>query len=90
MVDAMMLRPPSDAQYRIPGYYAQPDFFYREHNSAIYIDGPPHDTPDKVREDDGATKALMEMGYIVIRFHHRADWREIFFKHPDVFGVPRA
>jgi ATP-dependent helicase YprA (DUF1998 family)/very-short-patch-repair endonuclease len=90
MVDTMMLRPPSDAQYRIPGYYAQPDFFYREHNAAIYIDGPPHDTPDQVREDDGATKALMEMGYIVIRFHHRADWREIFCKHPDVFGVPRA
>jgi len=90
MVDNLMLRPPSDAQYLIPGYFTQPDFFYREHNAAIYIDGPPHDQPDAVKEDDGKTKALMEMGYIVIRFHHRADWLEIFRRHPDIFGTPRA
>jgi len=90
MVDDLMLRPPSDAQYLIPGYFTQPDFFYREHNAAIYIDGPPHDQSDAVKEDDGKTKALMEMGYIVIRFHHRADWLEIFRRHPDIFGTPRA
>ncbi len=28
----------------------------------------------------------MEMGYIVIRFHHQADWNEIFRRHPDIFG----
>ena len=90
MVDNMMLRPPSDAQYLIPGYFTQPDFFYREHNAAIYIDGPPHDQPNAVREDDGTTRALMEMGYIVIRFHHRADWLGVFRRHPDIFGTPRA
>ena len=90
ILDQLMLRPPSDAQFKIPGYFTQPDFFYREHNAAIYIDGPPHDEPDKVREDDGTTKALIEMGYIVIRFHHRADWLEIFHRHPDVFGMPRS
>lgn len=30
----------------------------------------------------------MEMGYIVIRFHHQADWNEIFRRHPDIFGTP--
>jgi ATP-dependent helicase YprA (DUF1998 family)/very-short-patch-repair endonuclease len=90
MVDDLMLRPPSDAQYLIPGYFTKPDFFYREHNAAIYIDGPPHDEAETIREDDGTTKALMEMGYIVIRFHHRADWNQIFRRHPDIFGIPRV
>jgi len=30
----------------------------------------------------------MEAGYIVIRFHHKADWSEIFRHHPDIFGTP--
>ena len=33
---------------------------------------------------------LMEMGYIVIRFHHKADWKEIFRRHPDIFGASPA
>ena len=85
-VDAFGLRLPSDAQYRIPGYPAQPDFFYRDPVAAIYIDGPPHDTPGKIREDEATTKALMEMGYIVLRFHHDADWLPVFHRHADVFG----
>jgi very-short-patch-repair endonuclease len=90
IVDDLMLRPPSDAQYPIPEYFTKPDFFYREHNAAIYIDGPPHDEPETIREDDGTTKALMEMGYIVIRFHHRADWNQMILRHPDIFGTPRT
>jgi len=30
----------------------------------------------------------MEMGYVVVRFHHKADWEEIFRRHPDIFGIP--
>ena len=29
----------------------------------------------------------MEMGYIVIRFHHKADWKDILRQHPDIFGA---
>ena len=87
-LDQLGLRLPSEAQYRIPGYYAQPDFHYGEANAAIFIDGPPHDEPEQIRNDEEATRALMEMGYIVIRFHHRDDWAAIFRRHPDVFGVP--
>ncbi len=36
------------------------------------------------------TRRLMEMGYIVIRFHHKADWNEIFSRHPDIFGTPHT
>ena len=86
-VDTLGLRLPSDAQYRIPGYPAQPDFFYRDAVAAVYIDGPPHDTPHQIREDDAATKALMEMGYIVLRFHHDDDWPAVFRRHQDVFGA---
>ena len=81
------LRLPSEAQYRIPGYYSQPDFYYSEANAAIFIDGPPHDEPEQIRKDETTTRTLMEMGYIVIRFHHSEDWATIFRRHPDVFGV---
>ena len=87
-VDTLGLRLPSDAQYRIPGYPTQPDFYYQEASATIYVDGPPHDTPDKIREDEAITKALKEMGYIVLRFHHDADWLAVFRRHQDVFGAP--
>lgn len=90
LVDALVLRPPSDAQYLIESCSTRPDFFYREHNTAIYIDGPPHDEPDHIREDETITQRLMEMGYIVIRFHHKADWTKIFRHHPDIFGEPQS
>jgi very-short-patch-repair endonuclease len=56
-------------------------------NAAIYIDGPPHDEPDQIREDEAISQRLMEMGYVVIRFHHKADWEAILRKHPDIFGA---
>ena len=87
LVEELGLRLPSDAQYRVPAYATRPDFFYREAHAAIYIDGPPHDTPHQVREDDATTETLIGMGYIVIRFHHEDDWLAIFRRHADVFGV---
>jgi very-short-patch-repair endonuclease len=89
LVDTLMLRPPSDGQYLIESCKTRPDFYYREHNAAIYIDGPPHDAADQIRADEEISRRLMEMGYIVIRFHHKADWNEIFRRHPDIFGKPR-
>jgi very-short-patch-repair endonuclease len=88
LVDNLMLRPPSDAQYLIESCSTQPDFFYREYEAAIYVDGPPHDDPAQLREDETITQRLIQMGYAVIRFHHKADWNEIFRRHPDIFGSP--
>jgi ATP-dependent helicase YprA (DUF1998 family)/very-short-patch-repair endonuclease len=90
LVDKLILRPPSDAQYLIEACSTKPDFYYSEHNAAIYIDGPPHDEPDQIRKDEDITKRLMEMGYIVVRFHHKADWNEIVCRHPDIFGAKRT
>jgi len=89
LVDELMLRPPSDAQYLIESCSTKPDFYYAEFNAAVYIDGPPHDTPGQIRSDEEITQKLIEAGYAVLRFHHQDDWREIFRKHPDVFGVPK-
>jgi very-short-patch-repair endonuclease len=90
LVDALVLRLPDEAQFQIPGQYTQPDFYYREANTAIYVDGPPHDQPDQMKEDGAITQRLMEAGYIVIRFHHKDDWYTILRKHPDIFGVLRT
>ena len=87
MVGSLGLRLPSDAQYAIPGHRTRPDFFYREANAAIYIDGPPHDAPDQAREGRTRTRALIEAGYIVIRFHYADDWPAVFRRHADVFGT---
>jgi len=90
LVDNLKLNPPSDAQYLIESCSTKPDFFYSEYSAAIYIDGPPHDEPDQIRSDEAITQRLMEMGYAVIRFHHNANWNEIFNRHPDIFGKSRA
>jgi ATP-dependent helicase YprA (DUF1998 family)/very-short-patch-repair endonuclease len=90
LVDKRVMHLPSDAQHLIEACATRPDFYYSEHNAAVYIDGPPHDEPNQIREDEAITQRLMEMGYIVIRFHHRANWDEIVYKHPDIFGPTRS
>jgi ATP-dependent helicase YprA (DUF1998 family) len=96
LLDGLALLPPSHAQYRVEGLYTDPDFYYQEHNAAIYVDGPPHDTAEQIAKDEEITKRLQEHGYAVIRFHHNPDqekqkaaWTQVFLAHPDVFGVPR-
>jgi hypothetical protein len=85
-LDDLVLRPPSDGQYLIESCSTRPDFFYREYDAAVYVDGPPHDEPHQIKADEEITRTLMEMGYIVIRFHHKEDWKNVFQRHPDIFG----
>jgi superfamily II DNA/RNA helicase len=89
LIDQLVLRPPSDAQLVLEACSTRPDFFYREYNAAIYVDGPVHDEPDQMREDEEINQRLMLAGYVVVRFHHRADWPAIFRNHPDIFGIPQ-
>lgn len=90
LMESLVLRLPDEAQYQVPALYTQPDFYYRDSNAAIYVDGPAHDQTDQMKEDETITRRLMEAGYIVIRFHHTEDWPAILRKHPDIFGVPRS
>jgi ATP-dependent helicase YprA (DUF1998 family) len=80
------LRLPSHAQYLVGDCGTRPDFFYESHQAAIYIDGPPHDYPERHERDVALTEAMEDLGYRVIRFHHREDWAEKLAKHPSVFG----
>ena len=88
-LDDSRLRPPTHAQFLIEACSTRPDFYYEDHRAAIYIDGPPHDEPEAKQEDEAITDALMEAGYLVIRFHHRDDWQSLFAKYSDVFGGGR-
>ena len=90
LIDTLVLRPPSDAQFLIEACSTRPDFFYREYNAAIYVDGPVHDEPDQMRKDEEINQRLMLAGYVVVRFHHKADWTANFRNHPDIFGIPQS
>ena len=80
------LRLPSHAQHLISTCSTRPDFYYSGVNTTIYIDGPIHDEPDQKAKDAAITQQLIDTGYLVIRFHHAANWNEIFDQYADVFG----
>ncbi|MFV1968860.1 MAG: helicase-related protein, partial [Pirellulaceae bacterium] len=85
-VHESQLRLPNDGQYLISACSTRPDFYYKGVNTAVYIDGPIHDEPDQKAEDEEITQRLIGAGYLVIRFHHAADWNAIFDQYADVFG----
>lgn len=76
---------PTHAQYFIHSPMTRTDFFYERDRAVIYIDGPPHDTSEQQANDERLNNQLLDAGYVVIRFHHMADWDEIFKQHPDIF-----
>jgi hypothetical protein len=83
-------RLPHRAQVYIPDADTRLDFLYEPTGSArvaIYIDGPPHDSPDVARRDIEHQEALEDVGYTVIRFHHATDWAAILARFPHVFGA---
>jgi ATP-dependent helicase YprA (DUF1998 family)/very-short-patch-repair endonuclease len=81
------LRLPSHGQYLILKCEAKPDFFYAEQQTAVYIDGPPHDWPDRQQRDQRQQEALEDLGYMVVRFHHQDQWQEIAARHGSLFGM---
>lgn len=87
LIEEHNLRLPTDAQHLIEVCTTRPDFYYRDHGAAIYVDGPVHDEPAQVRKDEAITRSLIQESYIVIRFHHKADWPAILRQHPDIFGA---
>jgi ATP-dependent helicase YprA (DUF1998 family) len=84
-------RRPDKAQYRVPGHYSQPDFFYGEGAVCVFIDGPPHDDPEQAQADSAIRESLERDGYKVLVFHHqKTDWHALVRAHPAVFGVEGA
>ncbi|MCX8039499.1 MAG: DEAD/DEAH box helicase [Planctomycetota bacterium] len=88
LVDSLRLRLPTDAQRLIPDCCTRPDFIYELPGTfvAVYIDGPPHDFPDRAQRDQAATALLEERGWLVLRFHHRDGWMPKLAEYPSVFG----
>ena len=85
-VDVRGYRLPSDAQFLVTACHTQPDFLYRDCQTAIYIDGPHHDYPERVNRDAQQAEAMEDQGFTVIRFHHQDDWEAIFERYPHVCG----
>ena len=86
---ARNLKLPTTAQKFYEQCATRPDFVYDRHHTVIYVDGPPHDFPDRQKRDDEKTAEMEDYGYTVLRFHHADDWDETIASHPNIFGAPR-
>ncbi len=89
-LEAHQLRLPSRAQTLIQPCHTRPDFLYDEQQTAVYIDGPPHEFPERKSRDQKQTEDMEDYGYTVIRFSHDDDWLTIVGRYPHVFGTPKA
>ena len=45
-----------------------------------------HDYPERQNRDAAQTESMEDLGYVVIRFHHQAEWNEKVTQYPDIFG----
>lgn len=77
---------PSKAQPFIEKCKTRPDFLYPNHNTAIYVDGPVHEYPERHDRDQQQTDCMEDLGYTVIRFGHQEDWGAKIAKYPNIFG----
>jgi very-short-patch-repair endonuclease len=87
-MNARQLRLPSRGQVLIAEATTRPDFLYDDHSLAVYVDGPPHDFPERQQRDRNQETALEDAGWSVVRFHHRDDWGAVVARYPEIFGTP--
>jgi len=79
-------RLPDEAQKHIDEPYANPDFYYGETNSCVYVDGSHHLFPDRAARDASTDGRLRTAGYEVVRFGVRDSWLEVARSHSWIFG----
>jgi ATP-dependent helicase YprA (DUF1998 family)/very-short-patch-repair endonuclease len=87
-VNELELRLPTRGQVFVETCRTRPDFLYDNHQVAIYIDGPPHDYPEREARDRTQTDCMEDHGYTVVRFAHDDDWLAVAQRYPHVFGTP--
>jgi ATP-dependent helicase YprA (DUF1998 family)/very-short-patch-repair endonuclease len=80
------LRLPTRAQVFFKPCMTRPDFSYDDHQAVVYVDGPPHDFPERQDRDKVQHACMEDAGYQVIRFHHAENWEDVVKKFPSVFG----
>ena len=85
-IEQRNLNLPSGGQVFVEACKTRPDFIYKIHSVAVYIDGPVHDYPERQGRDNQQTECMEDQGYTVIRFGHEDDWVDIVSKYPNIFG----
>ena len=80
---------PSDAQRLFADQGTRPDFIYDDAFLAVYIDGPPHDYPERQERDAVGERAMRQAGWSVLRFRHDDEWAAKVAERPDTFGLGR-
>ncbi len=84
------LEPPKDKKFLHTLYDGFFTFLYTPDQGSpvpVFVDGPPHDSEDTARHDRIVQEQLEDVGYLVVRFHHRDRWETIVARFPSVFGV---
>ena len=79
-------RLPTRAQPLIERCRTRPDFIYDEEQAVVYIDGPPHDYPERRERDREQNECMEDLGYLVLRFSYQENWPSLITKYPDIFG----
>ncbi len=79
---------PTRAQALIERASTRPDFIYDDEHFCIYVDGPPHDYAERQARDAPREDALADLGFSVVRFHHRDDWTAVAARYPSLFRRP--
>jgi very-short-patch-repair endonuclease len=85
-IEGRGLRLPSNAQVLIESCGTRPDFIYEDQNAVVYVDGPPHDYPERQNRDREQEEALEDAGFTVIRFDLHEHWDDVIGAHRFVFG----
>ncbi|NQT92700.1 MAG: DUF1998 domain-containing protein, partial [Lentisphaerae bacterium] len=81
------LRLPDDSQVMMTEFSTKPDFVYRDLGTVVYVDGPPHDFPDRQKRDQHITVELENAGYTVVRVKGEDTWQAAVDQFPDIFGA---
>lgn len=89
-LDAHGLRLPDDAQVLIAECGTRVDFLYGDEYAVVYVDGPPHEYPERQLRDREQEGALEDRGYQVIRFDLHEHWDDVVAAHQAVFGEARS
>ncbi|MCF8111807.1 MAG: DUF1998 domain-containing protein [Desulfobacteraceae bacterium] len=87
LLERLDMRLPSHAQKLIEKCRTRPDFFYDEYQTAIYIDGPVHEYPNRAERDKIHTECMEDYGYSVIRFRNKENWESVIKQYPHIFGI---
>jgi superfamily II DNA or RNA helicase len=82
------LRLPDEAQKRVEGIYAQPDFYYDD-RVWIFCDGTPHDDPSTRARDEAQRQEIRARGDEVVVYYYRDDLGTVVRSRPDIFSKVR-